>query len=104
MISDFSVSRKKGLYHNNSHSLRIPADGPYVMMLIDKAVVQMTTPVAHHIAWSIINQTDDMLNDEIIVLKVNNQEVNLLPGQARHVAVGLFRKLDDADDFQRGIR
>ncbi len=96
-----------------SHWIGIRNQGPYLVVLINKATLLLTTVQAHKQGWELLRTADDCIrtsNDGVlwrghqsnqsVVWTINGSSVVMQPARARKIAAALLRRSDYADDFQ----
>jgi len=101
MDSTLSVNKKIGIYIPALPSITVRAEGREVAMLLEDSKITMGTVAAHAAGFKLVRLSGTAISGELIVLKINGDELDLLPEQAKSIGGALLRKADKADDFQR---
>ena len=78
----------------------VRSEGGSVVMLFGDAKVTMGTVEAHKAGFKLVKLSDQIIDGELICLKINGGELDLLPEQAKTIGGALLRKADNADDYQ----
>lgn len=65
--------------------------------------IEMTTPAAVRIGLAMNHCYTQALDGDLVIWKINGQEVQLLPMQARKIGGVMLKKADRADDWQRDV-
>lgn len=90
------------LYHSNSPTLRVRQHMGSVLLGIDEKVIQLKTPTAHKVGFSLVKKSSEAFESEHIKLIINNESIPLLPIQARQLGGAILKKTMQADDYQTG--
>ena len=72
-----------------------------VVVWLDDYRIEMTTPVAVKIGLALVKSYTTAEPGDLVIMRVNGIEVQLVPFQARHVGGVMLKKADRADDWQR---
>lgn len=103
--------------NNQDFRVQVRHQGPWVILLIDKKPIPMSTPQAHKIGWALLREADDCIREanngvlwaghkanHSVIMTVNGTSLNVSAHKARQIAAALLRNSDPADDFQKNNR
>jgi len=94
------IEKKRGIYYSEVKEVRIRQRFGKVLLLIDKAILEFTTPGAFKLGWDIVVKSGELLPGEYISITINGKELQLLKEDGLRVGGAILRKVDDADDYQ----
>jgi hypothetical protein len=97
------VDLKRGVFLDPGTPVRIGQRYDKVVLLQGAKGVQIDTPTAVRTGFQLVKLSDQVLAGEFIALRIDGEELHLLPEVARQIGGALIRKADRADDFQRAV-
>jgi len=98
------VDRKKqpGIYRPRVTKLVARQEQGSVVVFIDDRRLEMTTPIAVKVGFSLCKNGGAWLEpDDRVLLEISGTEILLLPEIAVRLGGAILRKADRADDWQR---
>ena len=99
-----SVSLSTGVYCPWSARVRVGHDRGHVRVAINEKAIELTTPAAHKMGYSLAVKGGQAQRGEHVTLSINGERLQLLPEHAVQLGGAILRKTDDADDYQLRIK
>ena len=102
MTDTIEITRSRGILTGVNFTVRVRSRyGLVYWMIGDKAPLEMRTPAAHKTGFALVKHASEAIAGELVVVKINGENLTFLPEHATQIGGALLRKADDADDFQQ---
>jgi hypothetical protein len=95
-----SVSLSTGVYCPWLAKVRVGQDHGAVRLTINAKTIELTTPAAHKLGYSLVTKGGLAQKGEHVTLSINGETMQLLQEHALQLGGAILRKTDDADDYQ----
>ena len=103
MADSIEVYLSKQVYAPTVQRIVARYEFSLVVLWLDGTKVEMTTPVASKIGLALAMGYTTAEPGDLVIMRVNGTEVQLVPLQARQLGGVVLKKADRADDWQRQL-
>jgi len=104
MNSHISIDLERKIYVPYHMTIRVGSRNGLVHCLLGDSVVEFTTTAANKAGFDLVKKSSLAQPGELVVMKINNRTIDLLPAHAKKIGGMMLRKADDADDFQLRVK
>ncbi len=100
MKDTIAISLKKGILTPSIDRITVRSMQGMIAVVIGTAGIVLDTSSAHGAGFALIKLANESLPGDLVVIKVNGIDIEMLAPQAKQVGAALLRKADAADDWQ----
>lgn len=103
--NSMSVELRAGeIFAPKVSEIRVRFEYGKVVAFLDRVTrIEMSTPAAVKIGMAMNHCYTQAQQGDLVIWKINGQDVQLLPLQARMTGGAMLKKADRADDWQRDV-